>query len=264
MRGLRPRLFALALIVPAASFAQATPAPTTTPTPTAATTPALAWTFDAKLAYASTSGNSDTAHGAAEIDYALKGTRWDLKASAGALQMENDEETVAEAYDVGALARRKLDDRFGLVFSEQWHRAPFEGISYRNLLAGGVDFRIVERPKWELLAELGLGWQHEETTTGTSSDDAVGIVVLANMMKLSATTTATLKLTNYFEGGVHDQRFEGEAALQAALTRRLALQVSYDLRWDERPVGDAKRTDTVFQTSLVFHLAGPATSSASH
>ncbi len=252
MRGLRPRLLVLGLIVPAASLAQET-----------AATPASTWTFDAKASYASTSGNSDTANGAAELDYVLKGTRWELNASASAMRSESDGATSAETYDAGALARRRLDERLGLVFSEQWYRAPLSGISYRNLLAAGVDFRLVERTNWQLLAELGLGWQHEETTAGASSDDAVGIVVLANKMKLSSTTTATLKLTNYFEGGIEDQRFEAAAALQAALTRRLALQVSYDLRYDESPVDDAKTTDTTLMTSLVFHV-GSAAASTSH
>lgn len=260
MRGLRPRLLVLALIVPAASFAQETPAPAAAQPSTTAATPARTWTFDAKVSYASTSGNSDTANGAAELDYVLKGTRWELNASASALRAESDGATNAETYDAGAVARRRLDERLGLVLSEQWYRAPLAGISYRNLLAAGVDFRLVERTNWQLLAELGLGWQHEETTAGASSDDAVGIAVLASKMRLSPTTTATLKLTNYFEGGIEDQRFEAEAALQAALTRRLSLQVSYDLRYDERPVDDAETTDTVLQTSLVFHLGSAAAS----
>jgi putative salt-induced outer membrane protein YdiY len=228
--------------------------------PSAAATPSASspsWGFQGKLALAEVRGNSDTSNLAAQLAYSFNATRWDLAADASALWAEQSGSTVAEAYQAGLLARRRFDARRGLVFTEQWRRAPPEGIDFRNLLGVGVDLRVVDREPWQLLTELGLAWQHEEPVAGESSDLAVGVLVLASRERISSTTTATQKVTGYFED-VHRRRYESRADLQAKLTRRLALEVSYELRYDNDPVPGARRTDTVLNTSLILSLGSPS------
>jgi putative salt-induced outer membrane protein YdiY len=238
-----------------APAAEEAPVPTPPAPPAAPPTPA--WTLQAKVAYAQTRGNSDTANGAAQLAYSAHRGPWELGAQASGLWARQQETTVAESYEAGALARRRLDERRGLVFVEEWRRAPLQGIDFRNQLGMGVDLRVVDGPRWELFTELGLAWGHEEPTIGDGSDFGVGIVVLANRVKLSPTATTTQRLTTYLEGGVDRRRYEGKAALQVALTRRLALEVGYDFHHDTDPVPGARRTDTALNTSLVLNLAGP-------
>ncbi len=242
-----------------------TPPATGSPPATGAaapTTPPGTWNLQAKLAYAQTSGNSDTANGAAQLAYSLQETHWDVAAEGSALWAEQSGATVAAQYDAGVLARRRFGARRGLVFTENWQRSPPEGVAYRNLLGAGIDVRAIATPKWELLTELGLAWEHEQPVSGDGSDFVVGVVVLANKVQVSASTTATQKLTTYLEGGVDRRRFEGKAAVQTAITKRVALEVSYDFRYDNDPVPGAGRTDTTLNTSLVIGLGAPAASSS--
>lgn len=232
------------------------PAPVPAP-PGIAPPPPTSWTLQAKVSFAQTRGNSDTATGAAQLGSSARRGPWELSGEASALWAEQQEATVAESYELGATARRRLDARRGLVFVEQWRRAPLQGIAFRNQLGMGFDLRVVDRPRWQLLTELGLAWGHEAPTVGDSSDFGVGIVVVANRLELSRTATTTQKLTTYLEGGVDRRRYEGEAALQVAITRRLALEVGYDVHHDTHPVPGARSTDTALTTSLVLNLPGP-------
>ncbi len=211
------------------------------------------WTGALGLAYVATSGNSDTQTFGLDFTLDREADPWGLALRARFTQSEEDSVTTAERYVAGIRGTRALGGRWTLFAGISGEQDEFAG--YDLLLIGevGVAYAVLTGPTHTLSFDAGLTWTDEDRVEPEPDVDYVGGVAgLAYAWALSDTASFTERLLWYpnFDDS-SDWRLTSETALQAAISSRLALKLSYEVRYRNEPIGDNDDTDTTTKASLV-------------
>ncbi|MCH9651046.1 MAG: DUF481 domain-containing protein [Deltaproteobacteria bacterium] len=214
------------------------------------------WDFELGLSYLATTGNSDTSSGGLNALYKKDWEPWSFEASAFFLRAEDSGSTTAERYGASLLGARAINANWALTAGLTGERDLFSGIDFRSVVSAGVKWLIVDSESWVFNATGALTWTNEDLGGDLGSDDYIGALFgLNSKWVLSANSEAFTNLL-YFPNfdNSDDYRFEGEAGLRANLNTRLALQLTYGVRYDNVPVPGFEKTDTVSTASIVVKL----------
>lgn len=236
----------LSLWIGAAASAQET-AGTTTP----ASEPL--WKGSAGLAYLATTGNSDTETLGLDFQLERRPTPWGLAVRANFHRAEQDGETSAERLYANARALRSLNERWELFGGIAGEQDEFSGIDLRTLIEAGATYRALRGPVHFLAFDGGLTWTDEDRVSPLVDDSFLGAVFgLGYEWKFGENATFKQQLAyfpNFDESD--DWRLGSTTSLAASLTRGLAIQLSYELRYRNQPLGANDDTDTTTKVSLV-------------
>ena len=224
--------------------------------PVAEEEPAPRWQGSAGLAFVATSGNTDTQN--IGFDFALerKPEPWGLKLTAQVERAEEDGFERAERYVAGIRATRALDERWELFAGVSGEQDEFAGLDLRTLVEAGFIYHALLGPEHLLSFDLGATWTDEDRVPPNLDVDYLGgIAGVAYEWKISETASLSERLVYYpnFDDA-ENWRFDSTTALTASLSERFALQLSYQVRFRNVPVGDRDDTDTATKASLVMNL----------
>lgn len=215
------------------------------------------WAFELGLSYLATTGNSETSSGGVKALWTKDWDPWSLEAKGFFLRAEDEDEVTAERYGASLTGARSLTETLDLTAGWSGEHDRFSGIDIRHVLSAGIDWKMVDSDSWTLSSLASLTYTTEDFEDETlPSEDYLG--ALAGLdSKWTFSENANLKakavyFPNFDES--EDYRMEGEIALTANLTNLFALQLAYEVRYDNRPASDFEKTDTATTASLVMKL----------
>jgi putative salt-induced outer membrane protein len=220
------------------------------------------WKNEIGLSYVGTTGNTDTS--SLGFDYAgsRKPTPWGLDLLASFTRAENGGVTTAEQYYVGGRGLRELNKSLSVFAGLSWARDPFSGFENRFIVEGGVEFLAIDTEHNTLSFDVGLNWTSEDQilfndVTQEDFNETVdwfgGVAGLTwdwNFSKSASLTQRLLYYPNFDD--TSDWRVGSDTAVTASLTKLLALQFSYLVRYRNQPIDDLEKTDTTTKASVVL------------
>ncbi|MEM1204017.1 MAG: DUF481 domain-containing protein [Acidobacteriota bacterium] len=244
------RAFPLLLLLAAFSF------PAFAHDPDAEPEPDPLWQGTAGLSFLATGGNTDTQSFGVDLGFERLPDPWGLSIVARFNRAEEDGVTTAERYIAGLRGSRTLNDRWSYFAGLQGEQDEFAGIDLRLVAETGVVYNALLGPEHLLSFDLGLTWTDEDRVPPNPDVDFIGgILGLDYAWKISESATFTERLLVYpnFDES-DDWRFDSLTALTAALSERYAIQLGYEIRYRNEPIGDNDDTDTLARASLVVNF----------
>ena len=200
------------------------------------------------------------------FDYAgsRKPTPWGLDLLASFTRAENGGVTTAEQYYVGGRGLRQLNKSLSVFAGLSWARDPFSGFENRFIVEGGVEFLAVDTEHNTLSFDVGLNWTSEDqifylefpieefTRTVDWFGGLAGLKWDWNFSKSASLTQRLLYYPNFDD--TSDWRVASDTAVTASLTKLLALQFSYLVRYRNQPINNLEKTDTTTKASVVLNF----------
>jgi putative salt-induced outer membrane protein len=220
------------------------------------------WVTALGLSYVGTSGNTDTSSLGLDFRSTRRPTPWGLDLVATFTRAEDRDTVTAEQYLVGGRGSRSLNDRWSLFAGLSWARDTFGGFENRYIAEAGAEYLAVKTDRHTLSFDAGLTWTSEdqirydeltETEFTESVDWLGGVAGLKWDWAFSKSASLGERLLYYpnFDD-TSDWRIASETAVTADLTKLLALQFSYLVRYRNQPIDDREKTDTTTKVSVVM------------
>ena len=232
-------LFLFAL--PGLSFAQAAPP-----------APPPKHEGSADFAFVGTTGNTDTQTIGLGAELINRPGKWETKLKTKYIRNKSEDALTAEAFIFAARAQRELKKRISGYGAYGYERDRFAGIDGRNVIEGGLAFKVIDQKRNTLTANAGLGYTNEQRLVGDDLSTATFGAGAAYKFKVSDTSDITEDANfNASLSNSADWRYANALALTAKLTTIFSLKVSNTLRYVNAPVTGFQSTDSVTAVALV-------------
>ena len=216
--------------------------------------PEPTWKSNIGLSYVATSGNSDTNTMGLDLLVERKPEPWGLEFLANFNRAEDSGNLTAERYFASARAKRTLSERWEFFAGLSGEKDEFAGFDFRGVVESGVTYHALLGPKHLLSFDGGLTWT-DENRVDPEPDVSYfgGVAGLKYEWKISDTASLYERLLFYPNvDESSDWRLSSDTGLQVSMTSLLAVKLGYELRYRNKPIGDADDTDTTTKASLVF------------
>ena len=136
-------------------------------------------------------------------------------------------------------------------------------MAFRGLFGSGLRISLLQKNKSRLWWGSSLMYEYERLDIEES--DEIAHKKVANVFRWSNYVSAAFlfkedvnfSLTSYFQPQIdelEDIRILLETNFSVQLSEKLSLAISYRLRYDSRPPGNVKNTDTNFLTGLNYQF----------
>jgi putative salt-induced outer membrane protein len=211
---------------------------------------------EAELMYVDTSGNTEVTTLSAKNTLTVpftgktKGT-WKL----GGLYGKSEGTKNAENY----FTEVRVDHSYtGQLYSfgyGGWLKDRFAGIDARYYLGAGGGYKFYTGPKHFLLGEAGLTYTKENYIDNTDSDSPGGRLFGKyeyHFNEKNRFTQSLEWLLNFSES--ENWYLNSESAVLSALNGWLSLKASYLIKYDNDPVEELKKADTILGVALVANF----------
>jgi putative salt-induced outer membrane protein len=217
------------------------------------------WDSQLGAAFVGTSGNTETSTIGADFAANRRWPLWKIGATAGAVRASDAGERTAERYLATFRVDRRLTSYVSLTAGEKAERDELAGMTFRNILDGGLSWALVRRPRWTLDGLTAMAWMHEDPVVGPTRDSPAGVFQLSSRIPLGTGADTTQRFTYYPNFDVSSAyRSEAEITAQAAMTNRLALKFGYLLRYSNEPAFGFETTDSTTTASIVVRWRSDA------
>lgn len=219
------------------------------------------WTGSGELGVVATSGNTETSSLSGRLEATRSWAEGTLRLTASALRAEeteterraigatpddvrivetSDTRLAAESYSAAAQYDHELTERLFAFGSTRWERDELAGIADRVSVGAGLGRIWADREELASRASLGVTYTREEGTSGLERDFAGLRVSWDYRRLLTETTTYTHALVvNENLEDADDLRADLLASIAVAMTERLALKVSGQVKFDNQPAFEA-------------------------
>ncbi len=221
-----------------------------------AAAPEKLWESSAGLSFLSTSGNSDTESFGLDIKAVRKPTPWGLEFNANFNRAESDSVLTAERYFAGIRGTRALNERWTLFAGLSGEKDEFAGFDFRTVIEGGGTYKAIDSEKTFLSFDGALTYTDEDRLEPNPDESFMGALAAMHFVWKFSPTASLSQDLSYFPNfdTSSDWRAESITALQASMTEKLAVRLSYEMRYRNDPIGDADDTDTTTKASLVLNF----------
>ena len=210
------------------------------------------WSGSAGLAFLATSGNTDTQTLGLDLAFKRVPEPWGLEVTASYLRAEDSGLTTAERYGAKLRGQRAFSERWAVFAGLSGERDTFSGYDLRGIVEAGGTYTVLPGPTHTLAIDGGLTWTKEDLVTNRTNNSLGALAGLSYTWKPREGTQLSERLVwypNFDETG--NWRATSETAFQAALSERLAVKLSYEVRHYNQPVPGFDKTDTTTKASLV-------------
>ncbi|MGH7510707.1 MAG: DUF481 domain-containing protein [Gemmatimonadales bacterium] len=165
------------------------------------------------------------------------------------------EETTSSLWRGGVRADYALTEAVSAYALAAYDRNRFAGIARRFEEGAGVGIGLIRRTRDQLQVESGLSLVQQRSLLATTDNFASARGAARYMHHFTTETyfeQMVETITNLEDAG--DFRVNSESALVAPLSQRLALKISYVVRYDRRPEPGFRPTDRLLTSGLQFTL----------
>ena len=213
--------------------------------------PKYGWSGKGEFGLVSTSGNSDTFSLNLGAEFTYDSEKWHHIFTASALKSENNGDTTAKRYDLGAQSNYKLNEKSYMFGALRYDNDDFSAFEDQATVAVGYGRQVVDTEKHKLNLEAGVGYR-TSTVAGTGqSEDGMIFRGLANWV-WQMTASTSLGDRFLIEAGSDNTYMQNDLGLTVAINTKFALNLAYQVRNNsDVPVG-VDKTDTQTSVNLVY------------
>ena len=173
--------------------------------------------------------------------------------------------TTANRYDLGASVGFKLDPRSYIVTATRYEHDDFGANLWQSIISVGYGYIALKTESTELSFEAGPGYKRyrpadlTQTVNGTSTrvqqdiqSEAVGRGLVNYKYRLTDNTA--LENTLLIEAGSQNKYYQNDIGMSVSMTRKVALKLGYQVRYNSDVQQDTKHTDTLLTTNLLYNF----------
>lgn len=271
-------LCSLALIALAATSAHAQEIGDTGSTSSTDSTSNGGWSGSGEFGYAAASGNSHTENINAKLGLTQENDYWKNNFFLNAVRSKGDVvvtnaagndvkqfSTTANRYDAGASVGYKLDPRSYIVTAARYDHDDFGANLWQGIISVGYGYIALKTQKTELSFEIGPGYKQYrpanevEQVNGANevlSQPVVHEVVARGLInyKYHLTDNTAFEDTFLTESGSANKYFQNDAGLSVSITKKFAVKVGFQVRYNSDTKPGINSTDTLTTTNLVYNF----------
>lgn len=216
--------------------------------------PEKLWESSAGLSFLSTTGNSETESFGLDIKAVRKPVPWGMEFNANFNRAESDDVLTAERYFAGIRGTRSVGEKWTLFVGLSGEKDEFAGFDFRTVVEGGGTYKAIDTERAILSFDGALAYTDEDRLDPSPDESFMGALAAMHFIWKFSPTASLSQDLNYFPNfdTSSDWRAESITALQASMTEKLAVRLSYEMRYRNEPIGDADDTDTTTKASLVL------------
>jgi len=162
--------------------------------------------------------------------------------------------TTQNAFWGGARYDRNLSKKMFGFLSYDFERDKPRRLSFRSVAGGGLGHRTVKNDRTELEFLAGLAW-NRTWQAGADSDTPEGLVGLNFKQKINHRFRVQNAFT-YFQNvtDTHEYRVLFDTSLNADVTPRIGVYFAIGNRYNNDPLGNAKKNDFLLTTGLKWNF----------
>lgn len=236
------------------------------------------WKGSGEFGYASATGNSRTENANAKLGLSQENDYWknnfylnglrskgDTAVTNGSGQTVNVLTTTANRYDTGASVGYKLDPRSYIVGALRYEHDDFGANLWQGTASIGYGYILLKSDRSELSFEVGPGYKQYRPATALIEIDDVQVpfkqdtqseLVARSLInyKYRLTSNTALDDTLLIEAGSKNKYYQNDIGLSVNMTRKLAIKLGYQVRYNSDTLPGIKSTDTLTTTNVVYNF----------
>ena len=237
------------------------------------------WSGSGEFGFASARGNSRTDNANAKLTLNQENEMWKNNfffnglRSKGEVQVQDDQgntinrfSTTANRYDAGASVGYKLDPRSYIVGAARYDHDDFGANLWQGTVSIGYGYVALKNEKMELSFEIGPGYKQyrpadQQVTLADGSiirtrQDSESEPVARGLInfKYRLTGNTALEDTLLMEAGTKNKYYQNDIGLSVSMTKKLAVKLGYQVRYNSDVQVGIKNTDTLATTNLVYNF----------
>ncbi|MFN0047399.1 MAG: YdiY family protein [Sphingorhabdus sp.] len=227
------------------------PAPTLPPAPSPPPSPPpIKWSGRGDLGGFHTSGNTDSF--GITVGAVIKRTSasWSHQIRLRGDYQESEGRTSREYLNAAYQSDWTIGERNYALGIVEYERDVLAGLDHRATSSLGLGWRIVREPNVAISLEAGPAFRQEWTRSGIERSNLAGRGALTSSWQINDKVRLSHNMELVAEEDSNTVR--AITGLQAKLTGRISSQISYDLRYQDRPLSGTEDTDTVTRIGLTY------------
>jgi putative salt-induced outer membrane protein len=221
----------------------AAPAPTPAP-------PLVKWSGRGDLGGFHTSGNTDSFGITVGAVIKRTGTAWSHQIRLRGDYQESEGRTSREYLNAAYQTDWTISEQHYALGILEYERDVLAGLDHRGTSSLGLGWRIVRDSDVAISLEAGPAFRHDWTRAGVERSNFAARGALTSSWQMND----KVKLSHNMElvAEENSNTIRAVTGLQAKLTGRISSQISYDLRYQDRPLLGKEETDTVTRIGLTY------------
>ena len=223
-------------------------APAAAPVP--APPPPSSWSGRGDLGGFHTSGNTDSFGITVGAVIKRSGPSWSHQIRLRGDYQESQGRTSREYLNTAYQSDWIISDRHYALGILEYERDVLAGLDHRATSSLGIGWRVVRDADVAISLEAGPAFRQEWTRSGFEKSNLAGRGALTSHWQMND----KVKLSHNMElvAEENNNTVRAVTGLQAKLTGRISSQISYDLRYQDRPLFGTEETDTVTRIGLTY------------
>ncbi len=237
------------------------------------------WTGSGEFGFAMSQGNSHTENLNAKLSLQQENEVWKNSFFLTGLRSKGDVtvvnadtgesitqfSTTANRYEGGASVGYKFDPRSYVVSALRYEHDDFGSNRWQGILSLGYGYIVLKSAQTELSFEIGPGYKRYQPNYSTVVIDGESHRVLPPVehevvarglinWKWQLTENTRLEDTLLVEAGSKNKYYQNDLGLSVSMTKKLALKLGYQVRYNSNNPPGTKSTDQLYTTNLVYNF----------
>jgi putative salt-induced outer membrane protein len=236
------------------------------------------WAGSGEFGYASAHGNSRTENANAKLGLSQENEYWKNNFYLDGLRSKGDVavtdangnivnrlSTTANRYDGGASVGYKLDPRSYIVSAVRYEHDDFGANIWQGTVSVGYGYIALKNQRTELSFEIGPGYKRYRSADAIEDIDGESVAVRQDSQsemvarglinyKFRITDNTAFEDTFLTEAGSKNKYYQNDAGVSVSMTKKMALKVGFQVRYNSDTLPGIKNTDTLTTTNLVYNF----------
>lgn len=208
------------------------------------------WTGRGELGAFAATGNSENTGITASLGLTREGINWRHKLSGRADFQSTNGVTTREQFLAAYEPNLKLSARLFAYALAQYERDRFQGFEARYSFSGGLGYDVIDEETMTLSVKAGPAFRQTDFVSGTSDSSLAGLGSLDFDWQIADFIAVTQDASAFVQGG--NSTFISDTGLQAGLSDRIKVRLSYTVEHDTDPPAGAVQTDTLSRLTLIY------------
>lgn len=212
--------------------------------------PVITWSGRGDIGGFHTSGNTDSFGITVGANLKRTGPKLSHQIRLRGDYQESDGRTSREYLNAAYQGDWAINDRHYALGILEYERDVLAGFDHRTTSSLGLGWRVIREEDVKLSLEAGPAFRHEWYRTGGEQSHLAARSALTSSWQMND----KVKLSHNMELVAEDTNntLRAITGLQAKLTSRISSQISYDLRYQDRPLFGKEDADTITRIGLTY------------
>lgn len=210
------------------------------------------WKGGAELGFVSTDGNSNTKTVNAKLDIKKSWGGWADNVKIDAMNSKQDGVRSAEKYSTYNKLQYSYNEHDYAFWDIDYQKDRFSGFEYQAGTSFGYGRKLLKNDTYNWDVEIGPGYRVSELENGDKQEDAVIKVATHYEWKISESAKFNQLLSH--EEGEDNSITLSESGLTTQINGKLAMKVSYKVKYQDVVPAGFERTDTETAVTLVYTI----------